>query len=76
MLITEPQTEEDTLRKTSKPADEPLITSTVTLPDSMWELLRSVAWKRRTVGRPSVSSVIRELVLANEAKLRAELKQG
>ena len=65
-----------TRKPTRLSAAESVTTTIVTLPDSMWELLRSVAWKRRTVGKPSVSNVIRELVQANEAKLRTELKQG
>ena len=69
-------TEEGVTVAVPNPAVEALITSTVTLSKAEWELLRSVAWQRRKVGRPSVSKVLRELVQTNEAKLRSEVEQG
>jgi hypothetical protein len=76
MLITDiAAAEDDSLRKDGRKKPS-VTTSTITLPNDLWELLRNVAWRRRTVGRPSVSNVIRDLVRSNESKFRGELKQG
>lgn len=64
--------------RTGASASEPLPktgfkTSAVNFPLDVWELLRDAAFRRakQTGGRPSVSSLIAELVRENRQKLEA-----